>query len=58
MDLWNPAVKGGVTIKSQVKMVLRYDNSSKQIKPFETTLIPRPAPKCTECLDDSQVFPQ
>ncbi len=58
MDLWNPAVKGGVTIKSQVKMVLRYDGSSKQIKPFETTIIPRPAPKCTECLDDSQVFPQ
>jgi hypothetical protein len=56
MDLWNPAVKGGVTIKSQVKLVLRYDGSSKQIKPFETTIIPRPAPKCTECLDDSQVF--
>lgn len=58
MDLWNPAVKGGVTIKSQVKMVLRYDNSSKQIKPFETVIIPRPAPKCTECLTDSQVFPE
>lgn len=58
MDLWNPAVKGGVTIKSQVKMVLRYDGSSKQIKPFETTIIPRPAPKCTECLTDSQVFPE
>lgn len=58
MDLWNPAVKGGVTIKSQVKMVLRYDNGSKQIKPFETVIIPRPAPKCTECLDDSQVFPE
>lgn len=56
MDLWNPAVKGGVTIKSQVKMVLRYDGSSKQIKPFEMNIIPRPAPKCTECLSDSQVF--
>ena len=56
MDLWNPAVKGGVTIKSQVKLTLRYDNSSKQIKPFETVIIPRPAPKCTECLSDSQVF--
>ena len=58
MDLWNPAVKGGVTIKSQVKLTLRYDNSSKQIKPFETVIIPRPAPKCTECLTDSQVFPE
>jgi flagellar biosynthesis GTPase FlhF len=58
MDLWNPAVKGGVTIKSQVKLTLRYDNSSKQIKPFETQIIPRPAPKCTECLSDSQVFPE
>lgn len=56
MDLWNPAVKGGVTIKSQVKLILKYDNSSKQIKPFETQIIPRPAPKCTECLSDSQVF--
>lgn len=58
MDLWNPAVKGGVTIKSQVKMVLRYDGSTKSIKPFETVITPRPAPKCTECLDDSQVFSQ
>ena len=56
MDLWNPAVKGGYTIKSQIKMVLKYDNSSKQIKPFETVITPRPAPKCTECLSDSQVF--
>ncbi len=58
MDLWNPAVKGGITIKSQVKLVLKYDNSTKSIKPFETVITPRPAPKCTECLDDSQVFPQ
>ncbi len=58
MDLWNPAVKGGVTIKSQVKLVLKYDGSTKSIKPFETVITPRPAPKCTECLDDSQVFPQ
>jgi flagellar biosynthesis GTPase FlhF len=56
MDLWNPAVKGGVTIKSQVKMTLRYDSGSKQIKPFDINIIPRPAPKCTECLSDSQVF--
>lgn len=56
MDLWNPAVKGGITIKSQVKMTLKYDNSTKAIKPFETAIIPRPAPKCTECLSDSQVF--
>ncbi len=56
MDLWNPAIKGGVTIKSQVKMTLKYDNSTKAIKPFETVIIPRPAPKCTECLSDSQVF--
>jgi hypothetical protein len=56
MDLWNPAVKGGVTIKSQVKLTLKYDGASKQIKPFATQIIPRPAPKCTQCLDDSQVF--
>lgn len=56
MDLWNPAVKGGYTIKSQVKLTLKYDGSTKSIKPFETVIIPRPAPKCTECLSDSQVF--
>ena len=56
MDLWNPAVKGGVTIKSQVKLTLKYDGSTKAIKPFEVAIIPRPAPKCTECLSDSQVF--
>lgn len=56
MDLWNPAVKGGFTIKSQVKLTLKYDGSTKSIKPFETIIIPRPAPKCTECLSDSQVF--
>lgn len=56
MDLWNPAVKGGLTVKSQVKMTLKYDNSTKSIKPFEMAIIPRPAPKCTECLSDSQVF--
>jgi hypothetical protein len=55
MDLWNPAVKGGVTIKSQVKMVLKYDSGSKQIKPFDINIIPRPAPKCTDCLSDSDI---
>ncbi|MBA3665150.1 MAG: hypothetical protein H0W61_13205 [Bacteroidetes bacterium] len=32
MDLWQPAVKNGITVKSEVKMVLIYDKSSKGMK--------------------------
>jgi len=56
MDLWNPAVKAGVTIKSEVKITLKYDKSTKSIKPFEVMITPRPNPKCTECKTDSEIF--
>lgn len=56
MDTWYPAVKGGFTVKSEVKLVLKYDKDSKAVKPFEISFIPKPAPKCTECKTDSEIF--
>lgn len=56
MDLWYPAVKGGVTVKSEVKLTLQYDKSSKAIKPIEVMITPRPNPKCTECKTDAELF--
>lgn len=56
MDNWNPAVKGGLTVKSEVKLMLKYDKAFKGIKPIETVITPRPAPKCLECKSDSEIF--
>lgn len=56
MDSWNPAVKGGFTVKSEVKITLKYDKSTKAIRPFEVAITPRPAPKCLECKSDSEIF--
>lgn len=56
MDLWYPAVKGGVTVKSEVKLTLQYDKSTKSVKPFEVMITPRPNPKCTECRTDAELF--
>lgn len=55
MDLWDPMVKGGVTVKSEVKLTLKYDKSTKAIRPFETMITPRPNPKCVECKSDSEI---
>lgn len=56
MDLWYPAVKAGVTVKSEVKLTLQYDKSTKAIKPFEIMITPRPNPKCLECKTDAEIF--
>jgi hypothetical protein len=56
MDLWYPAVKAGVTVKSEVKLTLQYDKSTKAIKPFDVMITPRPNPKCTECKTDAEIF--
>jgi hypothetical protein len=55
MNLWNPAVKGGLTVKSEVKITLKYDRETKGMKPFEVAIIPRPAPKC-KCMSDAELF--
>jgi hypothetical protein len=56
MDNWNPAVKSGITVKSEVKISLKYDKSTKAIRPIETIVTPRPGPKCLEYVSDSEIF--
>ena len=56
MDSWNPAVKGGYSVKSEIKITLKYDKATKAIRPFEVAITPRPAPKCLECKSDSEIF--
>lgn len=56
MNNWNAAVKNGVTVKAEVKITLKYDKSSKSMQPAEIALIPRPNPKCTQCMSDSEIF--
>jgi hypothetical protein len=55
MNPWNPAVKGGVAIKSEVRLVLKYDKPTKSIKPAEVVINPRPNPKCNRCMSDSDL---
>jgi hypothetical protein len=55
MGKWNAAVKNGVTIKSQVKMNLKFDKSSKTIRPSDVMVNPRPGPKCV-CVSDEEIF--
>jgi flagellar biosynthesis GTPase FlhF len=56
MNPWNAAVKGGFTVKSEVKITLKYDKSTKAIRPLEVAITPRPNPKCIECKSDSEIF--
>lgn len=55
MNAWNPAVKNGLTVKSDIKITLKYDKESKALKPFEVIINPRLGPKC-ECVSDSEMF--
>jgi hypothetical protein len=55
MNKWNAAVKNGVTVKSDVKITLKYDKPTKSIKPSEVIVNPRPGPKC-KCMSDSEIF--
>jgi hypothetical protein len=55
MNAWNPAVKNGVTVKSDVKITLKYDKETKALKPFEVVVNPRVGPKC-DCVSDAEMF--
>ncbi len=55
MNLWNPAVKNGLTVKSEVKMTLKFDKETKSMKPFDIINTPRPGPKC-KCVSDAELF--
>lgn len=55
MNKWNPTVKSGVTVKSEVKITLKYDKATKAVKPADVTVTPKLAPKC-KCVSDSELF--
>lgn len=55
MNKWNPTVKSGVTVKSEVKITLKYDKATKAVKPADVTITPKLAPKC-KCVSDSELF--
>jgi len=55
MSPWNPAVKGGVTVKSEVKFTLKYDKPTKSIRPMDFVINPRPGLKCP-CVSDAEMF--
>ena len=55
MNPWNATVKSGVTVKSEVKITLKYDKATKSMKPFEVAVTPRQALKC-KCASDSELF--
>jgi hypothetical protein len=55
MGNWNPTVKSGVTVKSEVKMMVKYDKAAKAIKPFDIMVTPKLLPKC-KCMSDAEMF--
>ncbi|HQQ94437.1 MAG TPA: hypothetical protein PLQ93_07770 [Bacteroidia bacterium] len=55
MNNWNAAVRGGVAIKSEVRIKLVYDKKSKAFKKAELTNNPKPGPKC-KCVSDDEIF--
>jgi len=55
MNPWNATVKSGVTVKSEVKITLKFDKKAKSFKAFEVAVTPRLAPKC-KCVSDSELF--
>ncbi len=52
MNKWNPAVKNGTSVRSEVKITLKFDKAAKGLMPSEVVMNPRPGPKC-KCGDDS-----
>lgn len=55
MNNWNAAVKGGLAVKSEVRFNLKFDKSTKAMRPSDFMINPRPSPKC-QCVSDSEIF--
>ncbi len=53
--VWNASVKGGLTIKSEVRMKLKFDKDSKGLKSNEMMVNPRLGPKCVTCTSDADL---
>jgi len=54
--IWNASVRSGLTIKSEVKMILKYDKKTKSLIAEELTVNPRLGPKCMTCQSDDELF--
>ena len=54
--IWNASVKSGLTIKSEVKMILKFDKKLKGLKAEELMVSPRLGPKCLTCASDDELF--
>jgi len=54
--IWNASVKSGLTIKSEVKMILKFDKKLKGLKAEELMVSPRLGPKCLTCTSDEELF--
>jgi hypothetical protein len=54
--IWNSSVKSGLTIKSEVKMILKFDKKLKGLKAEELMVSPRLGPKCLTCASDDELF--
>jgi len=54
--IWNASVKSGLTIKSEVKMILKFNKKLKGLKAEELMVSPRLGPKCLTCTSDDEMF--
>lgn len=54
--VWNATVKAGLTIKSEVRMILKFDKTLKGLKAGELIVNPRLGPKCLTCSSDEELF--
>lgn len=55
MNPWNSAVKNGMAVKSEVRFNLKYDKSTKAIRPSDFIMNPKASPKCP-CVTDGEMF--
>jgi hypothetical protein len=55
MSPWNAEVKAGITVRSEIKITLKFDPESKSLKPFEVALNHRAGPLC-KCISDAEMF--
>ena len=54
--IWNASVKAGLTIKSEVRMILKFDKETKGLKANDLIVNPRLGPKCLTCASDEELF--
>lgn len=55
MNNWNSAVKNGMAVKSEVRFSLKFDKSTKSMRPGDFIMNPKASPKCP-CVTDGELF--